>query len=141
MATRWPPRWPKIGPRWPKLAQDEPKRPQDKKMLLRSGADIANFPFFAHLPRKITTFGGPGGHRRDASQPKRGPRRPLTRLNINLSEHGNGKRVNIFVCRHMSPMCQRITTIKRMSGVRELFRLNGRLRARGWVRKKLLTRV
>ena len=47
---------PKIGPRWPKLAQDEPKRPQDKKMLLRSGADIANFPFFEDLPRKITIF-------------------------------------------------------------------------------------
>ena len=56
MATRWPPGWPKIGPRWPKLAQDEPKRPQDKKMLLRSGADIANFPFFEDLPRKITMF-------------------------------------------------------------------------------------
>ena len=47
---------PKISPKWPKLAQDEPKRPQDKEMLLRSGVHIANFPFFAHLPRKITVF-------------------------------------------------------------------------------------
>ena len=92
MATRWPPRWPKIGPRWPKVAQDEPKKLQDKKMLLRSGADIANFPFFAHLPRKITIFETFRGPIMAPVWPKRAPRRPFTRLNINLSEHGNGKR-------------------------------------------------
>ena len=47
---------PKMSSSWPKLAQDEPKRPQDKKMLSRSGVDIANFPFLEDLPRKITIF-------------------------------------------------------------------------------------
>ena len=81
LPPRWPmlaqdetqdsPRWPKLapkmaakmaqdGPRWaqdePKMAQDEPKRPQDKKLLLRSGIDITNFPFFEDLPREIDVF-------------------------------------------------------------------------------------
>ena len=70
MGPRWPQDGPKMaqdGPRWaqdrPKMAQvgprcpqDEPKRPQDKKMLFTSGADIAIFPFFEDVPRKITIF-------------------------------------------------------------------------------------
>ena len=71
MGPRWPQDGPKMaqdGPRWaqdrPKMAQvgprcpqDEPKRPQDEKMLFASEADIAIFPFFEDVPRKITVLG------------------------------------------------------------------------------------
>ena len=38
------------------MAQDGPKRDEEKKMLLGSAVDIAIFPFFEDLPRKIATF-------------------------------------------------------------------------------------
>ena len=66
MSPRWPKmaqdghkRAPKMGQDRPKLAQDEPKRPQDKKMLLRSGADIAIFPFFAQVLSENAIFDRP----------------------------------------------------------------------------------
>jgi len=89
IARRWPQEKPKVASRWPKMApakpqitprgtqdkpktaQNNPKRPQDNKTLLRSGANIANFPFFWRRPTQNHYFWAPG---------------------INLSEHGNGKR-------------------------------------------------
>ena len=61
-------------------------------MLSTSALDIATLPFAAHLPHKITIFGGTRGSRRGPSEPKMGPSGPFTLLNKNLYEHGNGKR-------------------------------------------------
>ena len=68
-------------------------------MLSTSEVDNAYFPFFSPLPCKITIFVAPRGPRWLQENSKTAPdgsstspSGPLRGFNINLSEHGNGKR-------------------------------------------------
>ena len=106
------PRWPKMSPRWPKMnpgcLQDDPERDQEEKVQSAWAVDVAIWPSFDDLPRKLIFFDpvwepktaprklpeGPSGNRR-------GPNARFTRLNINLYELGNGKRDESRVERYL----------------------------------------